>query len=103
MCNGVYKNYKDVDILFLHKICIIVDNKANNNRFTYGYGLNNTAYLITRRYIQTIIDTYGKLPEPNGQHLDFETMLNCVDKDNFTKEMGLYVKKRAYQYPLFFL
>ena len=47
--------------------------------------------MITRRYIQTIIDTYGKLPEPNGQHLDFETMLNCLDKDNI-----LYSNKLVY-------
>ena len=81
------KNY-DVDILFLHCTCIKVKNKANNNRFTNGYGFNTHAYLITRRYIQSIISNYGKLPEPNGRHLDNEIIMNSIDTDNI-----IYSKK----------
>ena len=82
------KNYDDVDILFLHDICVKVENKANNHRFTNGYGVNNTSYLLTRHYIQSIITKYGKLPEPNGRHLDNEIALN--------KYNILYSKKLFY-------
>lgn len=84
------KNYEDVDILFLHDIFIKVENKVNNNRFTNGYGLGAYAYLITRRYIQYIITKYGTLPEPLGRHLDFEIMLNNVDKDNILYSNNLF-------------
>jgi len=76
------KNYDEIDIIYLHDICVKVENKANNNRFTNGYGCNTHAYLLTRHYIQSIITKYEKLPEPNGRHLDNEIMLNNVDKDN---------------------
>lgn len=91
------KNYEDVDILFLHDTCIKVENKANNHLFTNGYGLNNTSYLITCRYIQNIINTYGKLPEPKGRDLDFEIMLNNVDKDNILYSNKLfYTNKKCF-------
>lgn len=88
--NFLDNNYKDIDILYLHDMCIKVENKANNCLFTNGYGINNTAYLITRRYIQTIIQKNGKLPEPKGRNLDFETMLNNVDKDNVLYSKQLF-------------
>jgi hypothetical protein len=84
------KNYDDIDILFLHDICVKVENQANNNRFTNGYGVCTQAYLITRHYIQYIINKHGKLPEPNGRHLDFEIMLNSVDKDNMLYSTKLF-------------
>jgi GR25 family glycosyltransferase involved in LPS biosynthesis len=84
------KNYDDVDILYLHDICVKVENKANNLLFTNGYGYNTHAYLITRRYIQSIITKHGKLPEPNGRHLDYEIMLNNVDKDNMLYSTKLF-------------
>jgi GR25 family glycosyltransferase involved in LPS biosynthesis len=85
------KNYHDVDILYLHDICIKVENPVNNHRFTNGYGFGAYAYLITRRYIQSIITKYGKLPTPLGRHLDFEISQNTVSKDNM-----LYSKKLFY-------
>jgi len=84
------KNYDDIDILFLHDSCIKAENKANNHRFTNGYGFNAHAYLITRRYIQSIITKYGKLPEPNGRHLDNEIALNSVDKYNMLYSTKLF-------------
>ena len=87
------KNYDDIDILFLHNICISVDNKANNHQFTNGYGFNNTAYLITRRYINYIISKYGQIPEPKGRNLDFETMINNIDKDNHLYSNKLFYTK----------
>lgn len=86
--------YNDIDIIFLHDICISVDNEANNHLFTCGYGATTHAMMVTRRYIGNIITKYGKLPEPNGRHIDFEISLGQFDKDNvlysekvfFTKE-----------------
>lgn len=75
-------NYKDVDILNLHDICVKVEHKLNNGQFTNGYGFNTHAYLITRQYIQSIINKYGKIPEPNGQHIDFEINFHVANEDN---------------------
>lgn len=91
------KNYEDVDILFLHDMCIKIENKTNNHLFTNGYGINATAYLITFHYIQNIINTYGKLPEPNGRDIDYEIMLNNVDKDNILYSNKLfYTNKKCF-------
>jgi GR25 family glycosyltransferase involved in LPS biosynthesis len=75
-------NYEDVDILNLHNICVKVENKFNNDQFTNGYGFNAHAYLISRHYIQSIITKCGKIPEPNGQHIDFEINLDVANKAN---------------------
>ena len=85
------KNYENIDILFLHDICIKVENETNNSQFTNGYGFGTYAYIITRRYIQSIITKCGKLPEPNGRHIDNEININKFDKDNI-----LYSKKLFY-------
>jgi GR25 family glycosyltransferase involved in LPS biosynthesis len=83
-------NYNNIDILFLHNYCIAVDNIKNNHQFTNGYGFNTHAYLLTRHYIQSIITAYGKLPEPNGRHLDHEISQNIIDKDNFLYSNKLF-------------
>ena len=85
--------YEEVDILYLHGTCIHVTNHANNDRFTNGYGFNNTAYLITRRYLKSLITKHGRLPEANGKNLDFETMLNGVDTDNVLYSEHLFFTK----------
>jgi len=87
-------NYDKIDILILHNICVNVENTINDYQFTCGYGISTTALFITRHYIKSIIDKYGKLPEPNGRHIDFEIGFNIIDNDNklytnkifFTKE-----------------
>lgn len=91
------KNYDDIDILFLHNICISVDNKANNYQFTNGYGCNCHAMIVSRRYIESIITKYGNLPEPNGRHFDNEITLNQFDKDNvlYSKKL-FYTKKECF-------
>jgi len=77
------ENYKDIDLLFLHNLRVDVDNEINNETFTNGYGLTTHSYFITRHYIQSIIKKYGKLPEPNGRHFDFELNQNIISKDNW--------------------
>lgn len=84
----IEKNYKDIDILFLHDLRVDVENKINNNLFTNGYGLGTHSYFITRHYIQSIIKKYGKLPEPNGKHIDNEMNQNKFSQDNW-----LYTEK----------
>lgn len=81
-------NYKDIDLLFLHNLRVDVDNKINNETFTKGYGLTAHSYFITRHYIQSIINKYGKLPKPNGRHIDVELNQNKFSKDNW-----LYTEK----------
>jgi hypothetical protein len=59
-----------------------VEHELNNEIFTNGYGLACHAYIISRRYIESIINKYGSLPNPNGRHIDYEQHLNIIDKDN---------------------
>ena len=75
-------NYDKIDILFLHNICVNVENTINDLNFNCGYGLGAHAYFVTREYIKSIIDKYEKLPEPNGRHIDFEIGFNIIDNDN---------------------
>ena len=84
----IEKNYEDIDILCLHDLRVNVENKINNNLFTNGYGAGAHSYFITRHYIQSIIKKYGKLPEPNGKHIDNEMNQNKFSKDNW-----LYTEK----------
>lgn len=79
------KHYEFVDILNLHNIYVPVNNILNNDFLKNGYGFNTHAYLITRRYIESIITKYKKLPEPNGIHLDYAI--------NIYKESPLYSNK----------
>jgi hypothetical protein len=77
------ENYKDIDLLFLHNLRVDVDNEINTKIFTNGFGATTHSYFITRHYIQSIIKKYGKLPEPNGIHFDFELNQNKFSKDNW--------------------
>jgi GR25 family glycosyltransferase involved in LPS biosynthesis len=92
----INNNYDNIDILFLHNTCIDIENKINNNLFTNGYGLMAHAYFITRNYIQSIISKYGKLPEPNGWHIDFEINMNIVCKDNMIYTKKIFYTKEKY-------
>jgi GR25 family glycosyltransferase involved in LPS biosynthesis len=78
----IANNYDKIDILFLHNMCVDVDNNINNSTFTSGYGLGMQAYFITRHYIKSIIDKYGQLPDANGRHIDYEICFNIFDNDN---------------------
>jgi GR25 family glycosyltransferase involved in LPS biosynthesis len=89
--------YNNIDILVLHKLGVNVNNDINNNLFTNGYGFGLYAYFITRHYIQSIINKYGGLPEPNGRHIDYEINLNIIDKDN-----RLYTNKIFYTNDTYF-
>jgi len=86
----IEKNYKDIDVLFLHNLRIKIDNPINNDFFTNGFGLTTHSYFITRHYIKSIIKKYGKLPQPNGRHFDFELNQNIFDKDNLIYSEKLF-------------
>jgi GR25 family glycosyltransferase involved in LPS biosynthesis len=87
----ISKNEEEVDMLHLHNLCLPVPDKLNNPTFTKGYGLGNHAYFITRGYIQSILNKYGKFPEVNGRHIDYEIAVNIKNKDNM-----LYTEKIFY-------
>ena len=91
-------NYDKIDILFLHNICVDVENTINDSHFTCGYGLATHAYFLTRDYIKSIIDKQGKLPEPNGRPIDMEIPFNIVDNDNvlYSKKL-FFVKKECFK------
>jgi len=91
-------NYDKIDILFLHNICVDVENTINDYQFTCGYGVGMHAYFVTRNYIKSIIDNEGKLPEPNGRPIDIEIPFNIVDNDNVLYSTKLFfVKKECFK------
>lgn len=86
-------NYDKIDILFLHNMCVDLENTINNEVFTCGYGACTHAYFVTRHYIKSIIDKHGKLPEPNGRHIDIEICFNIIDNDNIIYSTNLFFAK----------
>lgn len=78
----VEKNKNKIDILFLHNYFVeYTDNHdkkhINNKYFINGYGYLLHAYIITRRYIKSILEkNHNKLPKPNGIHIDMNINLN---------------------------
>ena len=74
-------NYDAVDVLLLHNHFHYFDNKSNDLRFANGVGLTTAAGFVSRRYIQSILDKYGKFPEPTGRHFDYEINMNIFDND----------------------
>lgn len=77
------KKHKDkVDILFLHDRFIEYKDTHDkkdiiNKNFTHGYGLQTHAYIITRKYIKSILDKNDNhLPKPNGIHFDIDINMN---------------------------
>ena len=77
------KNNDEVDILFLHNYFIEYsdnNNKINNKYFINAYGYLTHAYIITRRYIKSILEkNHNKLPKPNGIHIDMNINFNQND------------------------
>ena len=110
----IKKNKDKVDILFLHDRLFEyndghdgddsddwydgADDKnlmINNKYFTRGYGFLTHAYIITRKYIKSVIDKNNHhLPKPNGMHVDIEINLN---KKSILYSENLYFCK----YPIF--
>lgn len=75
----IEKNKDKVDILFLHDKFIKYNNNnnnANNKYFINGYGFLAHAYIVTRKYIKSIINNYKKLPKPTGINFDLEMNMN---------------------------
>ena len=74
-------NYDAVDVLFFHNHCFVEKHPLNNSLFINGLGLTTAAGFVSRRYIQSILDKYGKFPEPTGRHFDYEMNENVFDTD----------------------
>jgi hypothetical protein len=91
----IKKNDKEVDILYLHPYCVNLEHEKNNDLFTHGYGLGTHVYVITRRYIESIIEKYGSLPLPNGRHLDYEKNINVLDKENRLYSSKMFYTKKV--------
>jgi GR25 family glycosyltransferase involved in LPS biosynthesis len=79
----IEKNGNEIDILFLHnKFIEYNDNhykkNINNAYFTRGYGFLTHVYIVTRKYIKSILDKNDNhLPKPNGIHFDIDINMNA--------------------------
>jgi GR25 family glycosyltransferase involved in LPS biosynthesis len=82
----IKRNKDKVDILFLHNKFIEpynytykTDNvnSTTNKYFINGYGFLAHAYIITRKYIKSVMNiNYNTLPKPNGIDIDFDINMN---------------------------
>lgn len=79
----IEKNIDNVDILFLHNKCIGYTKKNINKKsihdkyFINDYGFYAHAYIVTRKYIQMILNKNNNhLPKPNGIHFDVDININ---------------------------
>ena len=72
-----------VDILFLHDSFIEYNDNydkkdISNTYFTRGYGFLTHVYIVTRKYIKSILDKNDNhLPKPNGIHFDIDINMNA--------------------------
>ena len=82
----IEKNKDNIDILFLHDTFVSYsedrdkDKNKNyiiNKDFINGYGFLAHVYIITRKYIKSILDkNENHLPKPNGIHFDIDINFN---------------------------
>jgi GR25 family glycosyltransferase involved in LPS biosynthesis len=94
-CNYVDKNVEQIDLLILHHLCVPVGNNLNNEDFTNGYGFLTQAYIVTRPYIQSILNkNQNRLPEPNGCHIDY--LMNSVPTDLLYSKKIFYTKQKCF-------
>jgi GR25 family glycosyltransferase involved in LPS biosynthesis len=101
----IKKNKDKVDFLFLHNTFVRYSedseygdkdkNRINDKYFINGYGFLAHAYIITRKYIKSIIKiNYNTLPKPNGIDIDFDINMNI--------NSSIYSKNIYYcKYPIF--
>jgi hypothetical protein len=78
----IEKNKDKVDILFLHDSFTEYNNHdkkdISNRYFTRGYGFLAHVYIVTRKYIKSILDKNDNhLPKPNGIHFDIDINMNA--------------------------
>jgi hypothetical protein len=70
-------------------------NNLNNEDFTNGYGFLTQAYIVTRPYIQSILNkNQNRLPEPNGCHIDY--LMNSVPTDLLYSKKIFYTKQKCF-------
>ena len=78
----IEKNKDKIDILFLHDNFIEYNDNhdkrdISNRYFTRGYGFLTHVYIVTRKYIKSILDKNDtRLPKPNGIHFDIDINMN---------------------------
>lgn len=79
----IEKNKDKIDILFLHDNFIDYNDNhdkrdISNRYFTHGYGFLAHVYIVTRKYIKSILDKNDNhLPKPNGIHFDIDINMNA--------------------------
>jgi GR25 family glycosyltransferase involved in LPS biosynthesis len=94
----IEKNGNEIDILFLHnKFIEYNDNHykkdINNAYFTRGYGFLTHVYIVTRKYIKSILDkNNNRLPKPNGIHFDIDINMNAANSILYSE--NIYYCKR---------
>ena len=79
----IEKNKDKVDILFLHDSFIEYNDNydkkdISNTYFKRCYGFLTHVYIVTRKYIKSILDKNDNhLPKPNGIHFDIDINMNA--------------------------
>lgn len=88
-------NREMVDMVTLHDICIRFNDPISTDIFVRGKGNTTHAMLVSRAYIQRIIDRNGgRMPEPTGEHFD-SAVINSVNSDVYTNRV-YYTRYRQF-------
>ncbi len=94
----IENNKNSVDILFLHDNFIeYTDNKNNisNTCFTRDYGFLAHVYIVTRKYIKSILDKNNNhLPQPSKIHFDID--ISMEQKSVLYSKNIYYCKKSVF-------
>jgi GR25 family glycosyltransferase involved in LPS biosynthesis len=101
----VEKNKDNIDILFLHDTFVRyseeIEDRDKNKKciddkyFINGYGFLTHAYIVTRRYIKTIIyKNNNVLPKPSKIHFDLD--INMQQKSILYSKNIYYCKKSVF-------
>jgi GR25 family glycosyltransferase involved in LPS biosynthesis len=73
----IKKNYKQVDLLFMHNLFCSTYSALNNKDFSNGMGFHAHVYFISRNYIENLVNKYDyNWMNPDGLDLDITLNIN---------------------------
>jgi GR25 family glycosyltransferase involved in LPS biosynthesis len=98
----IEKNKDNIDILFLHDKFVSYSEDRDKDKhciddkyFINGYGLLTHAYIVTRKYIKSILDKNNNhLPQPSKIHFDID--INMEQKSVVYSKNIYYCKKSVF-------
>ena len=100
----IEQNKDDIDVLFLHNYFIKANEKSNdtnnhdinNKNFTNGYGLLAHAYIITRKYIRSVLKKNNNILPLPEEKIQVDIDINFNDDSMIYTEKIYYCNKQVF-------